>query len=86
MSCVKFGDSRSNRSLDIQAAHFVMDDNTSVRRSSHKAELLMAFLPNKRKKVLPQTLLGRKGLTGVVLIAFHDSGVRLSVADKKMAE
>ena len=35
---VKFGDSRLNRSRDIRAAHFVVDDDAGVRRSSHMAE------------------------------------------------
>ena len=40
---IKFGDSRSNRSRDIRAVHFVMDDNDAdadadERRSSHKAQ------------------------------------------------
>ena len=29
---VKFGDSRSNRSQDIRAAHFVMDDERRQRK------------------------------------------------------
>ena len=42
---VQFGDSRSNRSRDVRAAHFLMDDertndyDADEHRSSHRAEL-----------------------------------------------
>ena len=36
--CVNFGDSRSKRSRDIRAAHFIVNDYTGVRRSSHEAK------------------------------------------------
>ena len=42
---VKFGDSRSNRSGDKRAAHFVMNDDAGGRRSSHKAERQSGVFP-----------------------------------------
>ena len=37
--CVKFGDSRSNRSRDIRLSHFWTNhDHAGVRRSSHKGK------------------------------------------------
>ena len=41
---VKFGDSKSNRSRDIRVSHFVKnDDDTGVRKSSHKGKRLIVF-------------------------------------------
>ena len=39
---VKYGDSRSNRSRDIQAAHFVIDD--CGRRPWHEAKMSFGVL------------------------------------------
>ena len=40
---VKFGNSRPNRSRDIRAAHFVIDDDDNRQRSRHNTVTFSAF-------------------------------------------